>query len=73
MTVTYTKFGSLDVNVDGIIRSVSLAQFCAVDSELHAVAARAMEQPGEPVLVPSKSYAKGLRPRNSRVYSKIIQ
>lgn len=67
-TATYTKLGTITVNAKGIVVDIPLAQFAALDGELEAVAARAQANPGVPVPVPSTSFAKGLRPKHSRVH-----
>jgi hypothetical protein len=65
-TATYFQIGTshvIRVNSDGRTKDVDLAQFAALDSELRDTAERAQQNPGTPVDVPSKSFARGVQPR----------
>lgn len=63
-TVKCVTLTELEVSHNGRIVRIPIANFVAIDGGLHQCAARAQEQVGVEVEVPSKSYARGLRPRN---------
>jgi hypothetical protein len=67
-TVRFTAQRQLEITHEGRTVVMDVANFCAIDGELHNTAARAMEQPGTDVPVPAVSFAKGLRPRNYGAY-----
>lgn len=67
-TITFLTDGDLKVNADGRIIKVPFDRIAYLDSELRDAANQAKEIPGTPVIVPSKSYARGLKPRNSVVH-----
>jgi len=71
MTVTRIKADSLRVDADGKLVEVPLSAFEG-DSELRDIAAQAIAFPGIPVAVPNTSYARGLRPRHSRVHGILL-
>ena len=67
-TVVFNAQGQLEIQAHGRTVVMDVANFCEIDGDLHAVATRAMEQPGTRVAVPSVSHARGLRPRNYGAY-----
>lgn len=71
MTVTSIQAGSLRVDTHGKLIEVPLSAF-EKDSELRDIAVQAIAFPGIPVTVPNTSYARGLRPRNSRVHGILL-
>jgi hypothetical protein len=67
-TVTYRGQGIVQIrSTQGTDVEMPVHKFCEIDGDLHDVAARAMECPGEAIVVPSVQ--RGRKPRHSQVHS----
>ena len=67
-TVVFNSQHEIEIKNNGRVVIIPIANFCAIDGELHECAARAQHNPGTEVPVPDKSFARGLRPRNYGAY-----
>ena len=67
-TVKFTAQQTIEIRSNGRTVELPILNFCEIDGDLMDVAARAQEQPGVEIPVPSKSFARGQRPRNSVAY-----
>lgn len=66
--IRLTANGTVEVLRDGaVVGNLEMAHVCALDSDLRDCVGKAQECRGEAIPVPTKSFARGVRPRNYAV------